>query len=152
MTLRCIAQPRWLLLWAALVLLIVLSTVAVLADGDITWTAKASLPFARFGLAAAAMNGKVYAFGGCSTSEVCPSDPSGELATAAVDEFDPAMNTWSSKAPMPTARSGVAAAAVSEKIYVFGGVNGTGVLATVEEYTPATNTWATKAPMSTPRR
>ena len=37
---------------------------------------------------------------------------------------------------MPTARSGLAAAAVNNKIYAIGGA-GVGYLATVEEYEPA---------------
>jgi N-acetylneuraminic acid mutarotase len=51
---------------------------------------------------------------------------------------------------MPTARYGLAAAAVSDKIYAIGGY-GTTRLATNEEYNPSTNTWATKASMPTAR-
>jgi hypothetical protein len=60
--------------------------------------------------------------------------------------------TWTTKAPMPTARVYLGLAAASNgKLYAVGGENGGLLLATVEEYNPATNTWATKAPMPTAR-
>src|SRR5439155_601932 len=68
-----------------------------------------------------------------------------------VEEYDPASNTWTTKAPMPTARCGLAAAAVGGKIYAIGGGNDNGNLNVVEEYDPASNTWTTKAPMPTAR-
>src|SRR5437667_37308 len=59
----------------------------------------------------------------------------------------PGSGSWTTKAPMPTARCGAAGAAVGGLLYVVGG-NGS---ATVEAYDPATDTWTTKAPMSTGR-
>ena len=59
---------------------------------------------------------------------------------------------WSSKAPMPTARSALGTVAVDGKIYAIGG---DGIQAQIlnanEQYDPASNTWTTKAPMPTPR-
>jgi N-acetylneuraminic acid mutarotase len=62
-------------------------------------------------------------------------------------------NTWATKAPMPTARSGLGLAAASNgKLYAVGGTDtGNTTLATVEEYDPATDTWVSKAPMPTAR-
>src|SRR5262245_34788995 len=55
---------------------------------------------------------------------------------------------WSGKAPMPTARQGLAATVIDGKILAIGGtVPGSAVLATVEQYDPATNTWSARAPM-----
>lgn len=52
-----------------------------------------------------------------------------------VKEYDPANNTWTTKASMSTARVGPAAAAVNGKIYAIGGYDNTGnPVATVEEY------------------
>jgi hypothetical protein len=59
--------------------------------------------------------------------------------------------TWSAKAPMPTARTWIGAAAYGGKIYVFGGLNNTTKLATVERYDPGTNTWDNRAAMPTAR-
>ncbi|MDI3341837.1 MAG: kelch repeat-containing protein [Sphaerobacter sp.] len=55
------------------------------------------------------------------------------------------------KASMPTAREGLAAAAVNNVIYAIGGYNGTSYLATVEAYDPSSNTWTSKAAMPTAR-
>jgi len=112
-----------------------------------TWTTEAPMPTARIGLAVAtASNGKLYAIGG--------SNGSGSIVyLATVEEYDPATNTWATRAPMPTPRSvlGVVAAA-NGKLYAIGGqTTGSIILATVEEYDPTTDTWATKAPMPTPR-
>jgi hypothetical protein len=105
------------------------------------------MPTARAYLAAAtAADGKLYAIGGYN-SGACT--PFGYCAT--VEAYDPATNTWTPRAPMPTARAGLAlAAAANGKLYAVGGFNGS-TLATVEEYDPTTNAWATRAPMPTAR-
>jgi len=52
-----------------------------------------------------------------------------------VEEYDPAMDTWTRKADMPTARSALSTSAVNGKIYAIGGYVGGGTpLSTVEEY------------------
>jgi len=109
--------------------------------GD-TWATKAPMLTASRLLAAAAVNGKVYAIGGCGLS-TCP------LNT--VEEYDPATNTWTTKAPMPAARYILAADGVNGKVYAIGGFGFSNILNTVEEYDPATNTWTTKASMPTAR-
>lgn len=80
------------------------------------------------------MNGKIYAIGGNNAS----------VFFATVEEYDPATDTWATKASMPTARFRHAAVSVNGKIYVIGGANGSGYLSAVEEYDAATNSWATK--------
>lgn len=62
----------------------------------------------------------------------------------AVEDF------WTTKEPMPTARSGLGVAVVNGKIYAIGGWNG-GCLSVNEEYNPVTNTWVLKKPMPTAR-
>ena len=52
---------------------------------------------------------------------------------------------WSTLAPMPTARSEVAAAELNGKIYVFGGF-GAGANMN-EEYDPQANSWRHRAPI-----
>jgi N-acetylneuraminic acid mutarotase len=61
-----------------------------------------------------------------------------------------AEDSWTTKAPMPTARRDVGLAVVRGKIYAIGGWNGSYVAAN-EEYDPATNTWTIKGSMPTPR-
>jgi N-acetylneuraminic acid mutarotase len=62
-------------------------------------------------------------------------------------------NTWTEKAPMPTARCGLGAAVVNGKIYTIGGYRASiGFLNVNEEYDPVTDTWRIKSPMPTPRK
>lgn len=72
---------------------------------------------------------------------------SGAVANAAV--YDPASNSWSALADMPTARGGVTAQAVNGLIYVMGGMSDQGAsLSVVEVYNPATNSWQTATPLT----
>jgi N-acetylneuraminic acid mutarotase len=107
------------------------------------------MPTARFGLAAVAVNGKIYAIGGRNYGT--------NTVFNLVEVYDPSTNTWTSAsspnppAPAPTARTGLGAVAVSGKIYAFGGINNTNtVLNTVEVYDPSTNTWSTTTPAGQP--
>jgi len=97
------------------------------------------MPTARTGLAAAVVDGKLYAIGGFNGSNL-----------ATVEVFDPATGSWETRAPMPTPRTLLEAVTVDGLIYAVGGYNN-GVLGTVEAYNPATNTWTTLGSMPTAR-
>ncbi len=89
-------------------------------------------------LGAAAIDGTLYAVGG--------------NARDALEAYDPATDTWTSKSPMPAGpRGGLGAAAINGILYAVGGRSGTVNVATLEAYDPLTNTWTMKAPMPTPR-
>jgi hypothetical protein len=108
-----------------------------------TWATKASMPTARSALAAASINGIVYAVGGGGVTDC--SD-----IRSTVEAYDPATDTWTTKAPMPTPRYTLAVVAVNQMLYAMGGggfCNDAGDRATVEAYNPATDTWTTKASM-----
>jgi N-acetylneuraminic acid mutarotase len=62
-----------------------------------------------------------------------------------------AQNSWTSLAPLSTARGGLGVAAVDGKIYAIGGSNGNSPVSVNEEYTPYSNEWTTKSPMPTAR-
>lgn len=104
------------------------------------WMRRASLRQRRCWPAAASYDGLVYVFGGVSEDEI-----------ATVEVYDPRHEYGSGVPPMPTARHGMAAVALGDRIYLIGGVGGGRTLATVEAYEPATYTWETRAPMPTPR-
>lgn len=112
------------------------------------WEVRAPLPSPRESLGLAASGGRVYAVGGF--------DDRVRDATAAVDSFDPASNTWATHAPMPTARyaSGVASGA-DGRIFAVGGVTGFGrqsrLLDTAEVFDPRTDGWRTLSPLSSAR-
>ena len=109
-------------------------------SGD-SWSTKTSMPTARRFLAAAAVNGKIYAIGGDGSSSYLSTN----------EEYDPITDSWTTRASMPTGRQGLAAAAVSGKIYAIGGRNAGGFLSTNQEYDPSTDSWTTKASMPTAR-
>lgn len=86
--------------------------------------------------------------GSCfETSSVSPIVPPGYTALSAVT----AGNVWFPMAPITTARSDLAAAAVNGLIYAIGGGVTSSALNTVEVYNPTTNSWSTAAPMPTAR-
>jgi N-acetylneuraminic acid mutarotase len=60
-------------------------------------------------------------------------------------------NSWTSLAPLITARGELGVAVADGKIYAIGGLNGNSPLNVNEEYTPATNEWTSKSPMPTAR-
>jgi N-acetylneuraminic acid mutarotase len=89
------------------------------------------------------VNGKIYVMGGVGADN---------QPIASVEAFDPATNTWSTKASMPTPRALFGAAAVAGTIYAIGGTTmGLDKLGVVEAYDPATDTWSRKGDMPTPR-
>ena len=65
--------------------------------------------------------------------------------------MSPAANSWTSGAPMPTARQGTATGVIKGKVYVVGGATGNAITGITEVYNPTSNSWTTGAPMPTPR-
>jgi N-acetylneuraminic acid mutarotase len=126
-----------------------LSTVEEYDPATDTWTEKASMPTARFVFSTSAVDGKIYAIGGVLRATTGGAEP----RSSAVEAYDPATDTWTTKTPMPTTRAFLATSVVNGKIYAIGGAlsGGSSILSTVEEYDPATDTWATKTSMPTRR-
>jgi len=120
--------------------LLIISILLFLARGSFaqedTWTRKADMPTARWGLATAVVDWKIYAIGG--------------MISTTVEEYDPVTDTWERKNPMQVGRNRQTASVVNGKIYVIGGWNGE-ALQTVEEYSPETDTWVRKTDMPTAR-
>jgi N-acetylneuraminic acid mutarotase len=69
-----------------------------------------------------------------------------------VEEYDPATNSWSTVAPLGTARRVLAAATAEGLVYAIGGTSSAGRFeSVVEAYDPATNSWSSVASLGTPR-
>ena len=114
-----------------------------------TWRSVASMPTVRAQLGVAVVNGKIYAIGGSNDGP--RGGPSGPTLLNVTEEYDPVANTWTTKAPMPTARHSFGIAVFQNKIFCIGGSTNGPELAVNEAYDPATDAWETKTPMPTAR-
>ena len=115
-----------------------------------SWSTKAPMPTKRQSAASGVIAGKLYVAGGVKLPD------SGFIfdVLANLEAYDPVSNSWTTLAPMPTARSAAGAGVVNGILYVIGGAIDSSTIvsvATVEAYDPATNTWSTRAPMPAPR-
>jgi N-acetylneuraminic acid mutarotase len=111
--------------------------------GD-TWMSKAPMQVARGGLGVAEVKGKIYAIGGSTRRGLSTYYANGIVGVNEV--YDPATDTWETKAPMPTPRALLRANVVNDKIYLIGG-HASATSSLNEVYDPATDSWTTKAPM-----
>ncbi len=119
-----------------------------------TWRSAAPAPTKRTEVTAAAVQGKVYLVGGFSEPTL------GNLltltVTPAVEEYDPATDRWTTKAPLPIGLHHAGAAAVEDRLFVVGGFTPSlfsvwQPVATLYEYHADTDTWTERTPMPTPR-
>jgi N-acetylneuraminic acid mutarotase len=114
-----------------------------------TWSAVAPMATRRDNAGSATFNGKLYVFGG-RILDAGGVTIDGELNTMEI--YDPATDTWSPGAPMPTGRRAMIVGKISGRAQVMGGENNGGqAFPQNEEYNPVTNTWRTITTMQTPR-
>ena len=109
-----------------------------------TWTSLTSLPRSdgRYGLGAAASDGKIYTF--------CGTNIWGNYGTNTVDMYDPATNLWTLNiATYPLTLKDVEAVAANGKIYCIGG--GYPTYNNVYEFDPQSRTFTPKASMPSPK-
>ncbi len=80
-----------------------------------TWSQKAFMPTSRDGFGVAVYQNKIYCIGGRNVSAT-------ESNTTNVNEvYDTETDSWQTKTPMPTARSGIEANEIDGKFYLIGG-------------------------------
>jgi N-acetylneuraminic acid mutarotase len=91
----------------------------------------------------AVVDGKIHAIAGRMDSY--------DFNTSLNAVYDPKADSWSFRAPLPTARSGPSCAFIGGKIVVFGGEATGKVFGTNELYDPKTDTWEAGTPMAIPR-
>jgi N-acetylneuraminic acid mutarotase len=112
-----------------------------------TWTTGLTpMPTARCNFAGGVVNGKIYAIGGVAGS-------GGSISPVATnEEYDPTLNSWTTKTPMPEAMFYFAIAVVNNMIYAIGGSPDASTYASTNiSYNPGTNQWLYKIPMPTAR-
>jgi len=111
-----------------------------------TWTSKTPMPTARRLLSVAAVGGILYAVGGENVQGDNPTRP-----VPAVEAYDPATDSWTTKAPLPAMRTRAVAGVVEGKIYVAAGWEGDFEATTSLAYDPVTDSWSTKSAVPTGR-
>jgi N-acetylneuraminic acid mutarotase len=144
-----------------------LSSPAAITENS--WVSKAPMHEARAYLGVAVVNGKIYAIGGDTSiimGNVVPGTGKSYLLLKTNEEYNPENNTWTTKAPMPTARALFGTAVFQNKIYCIGGYT-TNVVpyeasygpqlnityhdsAVNEVYDPATDSWEIKTSLPVP--
>ncbi len=116
------------------------------------WRTRSPMPTARNHMGAEAVGDKVYVIGGRLGGAFIIAMPGN---TDLVQEYDPAADSWTTKAPMPTARSGLNSAVLNGIIYAAGGEVQTyqylAAFRAFEAYDPASNTWWQLPSMPAPR-
>lgn len=105
-----------------------------------TWTFKTPMRTPRTSFAIAAYENKIYCIGGATSHNIY----AGPTVTGINEVYDPATDTWETKAPMPKATWLVQANAINGKIYV---IDWDGK---VYAYDVAADSWSAKAPAPTP--
>jgi N-acetylneuraminic acid mutarotase len=93
-----------------------------------TWKEMAPMPTARTGTGVGVVDGKIYVMGGMIWDKPIGTN----------EMYDPASNTWATKASMSNPEWEFATAVYKDKIYCFG--------KTTQIYDPATDSWAIKTP------
>lgn len=110
------------------------------------WSSKPDLPVGLHHAGAAVLDGALYVAGGFTVSDDTPWNPSDR-----VFRFNPADETWTERAPLPTARGGLAVTTLRGKLFAVSGYDGQENPAAVEVYDPALDQWSAVAPLPTPR-
>lgn len=109
------------------------------------WETLSPMPTPREHLASTVLDSLIYVVGGRDfTEELGPGNVS------SLEAYSPETDRWYRLESMPTARGGLAAAAMNGKLYAFGGEI-PGVFSKSEEYDPKTDTWIRVEDMAIPR-
>ncbi len=103
-----------------------------------TWRQRRNLPQGRHGATGFAINGKGYVATGIVTPYEYRSD---------VLEYDPVLNSWSTKSPMPVDEGRISAVSfvINNKAYIGNGYGCCDYYNDLWEFDPQTNAWVRKA-------
>jgi N-acetylneuraminic acid mutarotase len=101
------------------------------------------MPTARDHLAAVVFHERIWVLGGRTSFT--------GTQYANVEVYDATTDSWRTGPPLPRGRGGLTAAALSDRILVFGGEAPFRIFNATEMYEPAGNRWIAKEPMPTPR-
>lgn len=110
------------------------------------WTSKTPMPVGLHHVGIGVTGGQLYVIGGYKHSGLSVWNP-----VATVYAYDPATDSWTERAPMPTPRGALSVTAHDGKLYAIGGYDRMANSAAVEVYDPVRNQWASRASLPTPR-
>jgi N-acetylneuraminic acid mutarotase len=118
------------------------------------WRTAAPAVMKRTEVAAAMVGGKIYLVGGFEEPSL--GNVMNLSITPALEEYDPATDKWTTKAPMPVGLHHVGIGVAGGRLYVIGGYKQSGLsvwgpVATVYAYDPAADVWSERASMPTAR-
>jgi N-acetylneuraminic acid mutarotase len=106
----------------------------------LTWVDRTAINQGTSRPAAAAVNGKVYYFGGQSATT--------PVHLGVTGEYDPIANTWTARDTMPARASNITCAVWNNKVYVPGGyTDGPVYLNNLQVFDPSTGTWTQQTAM-----
>ncbi len=111
-----------------------------------TWETKSSMPTARSDLSASIVNDKIFLISGKKYSSMNPY----YADTAVTEVYDPATDTWTTAASIPTPVQGYGSATVDGKIYVISGLHqikstGSTIVNSNQVYDVQTDNWSLAA-------
>lgn len=110
------------------------------------WTTTAPLPVGLHHVGIGVAGGRLYVLGGYRQSGLSVWQP-----VATVYAYDPATDSWTERAPMPTARGALSVTEHDGNLYAIGGYDRSANSAALEVYDPARDSWSARAPLPTPR-
>jgi N-acetylneuraminic acid mutarotase len=117
------------------------------------WSIRANAPTPRNSAASAVIDGKIYVVGGRKFVKNADGTTR-QVNVPNLEVYDPKLDRWETRSPMPQAQGGLAATALNGKLYVFGGeqwVPERKVFAESWVYDPETDVWEALPPLPTPR-
>ncbi len=110
-----------------------------------SWTSKTPMPTGRHHAASTSVDNKIYVTGG----RIAGSSP---IVNVNVNEmYDTDTEKWTAIEPMPSKRSGIAAAVVNNSIFVFGGEDLTKTYSNNEQFDTSEGKWTSQDSMPTSR-
>ena len=114
-----------------------------------SWVSKTPMPSHRQGFAIAACQNKIYVIGGWNSTN----PNTGIAITLGTNEmYDPATDTWTTKASLPTPTASMEACVIGDKIYVVSGMTDISkptLSSSNWVYDPSSNSWSLAASIPT---
>ena len=106
------------------------------------WVHRAPMLFPKSNFTLAAVDGKIYCFGGLTLNQ---------LPTEIIESYDISKNRWNYVGMMPTTLVDLSSVVHNGVMYILGGRTGVGAHNVVMSYDPRKSEWTSLAGMPTPR-